>query len=686
MFLKKLRLILQSKSFYIAFFVVALVYVLFSYLFPVESKYDGNENNFKGILRKIVISSDYVKIEIMAKEKLSGTYYINQNDNILYEPGDKIEVTGTLVKPKHNTVPNLFDYHDYLKYRNQWWIMKVDNIKLVKENTSIYYKLKNKINNYLESFKSSNYLKTFLLGDQTSLDEEIVEDYREIGVSHLLAISGMQISLLGSSILILFKKIGIPEVISLIIVSSILLWYMFMLDCAASVVRATVFFCLLMLFKVLKIKTNTLYVFSLMISVILLFRPFIIFEVGFQYSVIICFFLIKFGDKIRTKSYLRQLLDISVLSFLVSLPITLYYFYQVNILGIIYNLFLVPFVSYIIFPFSLITFIFPFCDKILVFLVLLMENMALFFNNIAFGKLIFMKLNIIWIISYYLVFICFLKGRKGYGVLLSILVLFLYFYPNIFPKTDILMIDVGQGDSLLIRSNNQTMLIDTGGQISFSGNKSNIAKTKLIPLFKSLGIRKINYLVLTHGDYDHMGEASNLVNNFKVNKVVFNNDEFNQLEQDLIKLLDKKDIKYYKNIKELKIGDNKLYFLNNELYDNENDNSSVIYTEFNETKLLLMGDAGIEVEKDLLEKYNLKNIDIFKVGHHGSKTSSSKDFIDKIKPKYSIISVGKNNRYNHPNSEVLKALHDSTIYRTDINGSVMFKRKKDKLKIETCAP
>lgn len=99
-----------------------------------------------------------------------------------------------------------------------------------------------------------------------------------------------------------------------------------------------------------------------------------------------------------------------------------------------------------------------------------------------------------------------------------------------------------------------------------------------------------------------------------------------------------------------------------------------------------MGDAGIQKEKDILEKYNLKNLDFLKVGHHGSKTSSSKEFINDINPKYSIISVGKNNRYGHPNKEVLENLKDSKIYRTDEDGSVMFKIRNNKLKIETCSP
>ena len=183
-----------------------------------------------------------------------------------------------------------------------------------------------------------------------------------------------------------------------------------------------------------------------------------------------------------------------------------------------------------------------------------------------------------------------------------------------------------------------------------------------------------------------MGEAINLVENFKVEKVIFNCGEFNDLEKELIKVLVKKKIKYYSCINELDIDKNKLHFLQTKEYDNENDNSNVIYTELNGYKFMFMGDAGIEVEEDLIKKYNLQDIDVLKVGHHGSKTSSSIEFINEINPKYSIISVGKNNRYGHPNKEVLESLKESKIYRTDEDGSIMFKIKNSKLKNETCSP
>ena len=183
-----------------------------------------------------------------------------------------------------------------------------------------------------------------------------------------------------------------------------------------------------------------------------------------------------------------------------------------------------------------------------------------------------------------------------------------------------------------------------------------------------------------------MSEAINLIDNFNVEKVIFNCGSYNDLEKELIKVLDKKKINYYSCIKELNIDDNKLYFLQTKEYENDNNNSNVIYTELNGYKFMFMGDAGVDKEKDILDKYNLSSVDVLKVGHHWSKTSSCKSFINEINPKNSIISVGKNNRYGHPKESVLNILKNSKIYRTDRDGSIEIRINKHNRKIKTYSP
>ena len=486
----------------------------------------------------------------------------------------------------------------------------------------------------------------------------------------MLAISGMHISLLAGILAHILKKY---KNASHIIISLFLIFYAFLTNFTPSVIRAVALF----IFN----KIDSKKIIIILFCFLLIYNPYYIYNVGFLFSFIISFYLIIFKNIInKFKNYFSKLFITSTICFLVSIPILINNFYTINLFSPIINLIFVPFISFVIFPISLLTIFLPFLDNVLVLLINNLENLSIFFNNFNIN-LIMMKIPI-YIFIFYYVLITFVIMKPKYFYIL-IIVLLIHNNIRLFDRnSQITILDVGQGDSAFLDINNKNVLIDTGGVY---GSYS-IAINKTIPYLKSLGIKKLDYLVLTHGDYDHMGEAINLVESFKVEKVIFNCGEFNDLENELIKVLDKKKIPYYSCVKELNIDNNKLYFLNNKDYGNENDNSSVIYTELNNHKFLFMGDAGVEVEEDLIEKYNLQEIDILKVGHHGSKTSSSDLFIDQINPKYSIISVGKNNRYGHPNKEVLDNLKDSKIYRTDQDGSVMFKIKNNKLEIETCSP
>ena len=137
----------------------------------------------------------------------------------------------------------------------------------------------------------------------------------------------------------------------------------------------------------------------------------------------------------------------------------------------------------------------------------------------------------------------------------------------------------------------------------------------------------------------------------------------------------------------IKIGNIDFYIINPKYnMNNENDNSLVIYFTINNKNILYMGDSSSVVEERIINNYKIGKIDILKVGHHGSNTSSSKVFIDEIKPLNSVISVGKNNRYEHPNKETLEILKGSKIYRTDLNGSVLFRIESNKLQIKTFTP
>ena len=184
-------------------------------------------------------------------------------------------------------------------------------------------------------------------------------------------------------------------------------------------------------------------------------------------------------------------------------------------------------------------------------------------------------------------------------------------------------------------------------------------------------------MILSHGDEDHAGEVQNYLNNKRIKHLKINEGELSQFEE--------LALKYINNDKYEPKGV-EIDYLDTKIYDNENDNSLITYFVVDGYKFLSMGDASYVTEKELLKKYDIGKVDILKVGHHGSKTSSSIGFINEINPEYSIISVGKYNRYGHPSREALRNLSDSKIYRTDVYGSIMFRIKNNKLKIEMCIP
>ena len=694
LYTRKLKTVLQSRYLFKIIFLIFIAYaIIFTNIYKYKSIYKDNITNIKGIITKYNISNDKLTIYINNKETIIGTYYIKNKEesNYLsqYELGDTVLLNGTLYKPPNNTVPNTFNYKKYLYNNKIFYLININSIKKISNNTSILYYIKNNIKKHIDNIDKTGYLNIFILGDKNYIDKDILSNYQENGVSHLFSISGMHISLLATTLLFLLNKITYNNKLKYIIIILFLSFYLFLTNYSPSILRATITFIILAINKCYNLKIKNIDIILIVLIIIIIINPLYIYNIGLEYSYLISFTLVLYQRKIKTiKNKLLSSLYISYICFLVSLPISIYNFYQVNILSIFINIILIPFVSIIIYPLALISLIIPPILPIFSFFINILEYLNNTISKIDIFKLTLSKPNILVILIYYIFIYLSLYKRKYTIIILLIIIIhknYLYLDNNLLITT----LDVGQGDSIFMHlpNNKGNLLIDTGGIVSFNNkNTYSISDNKTIPYLKSLGISKLNYIILTHGDYDHMGEAINLVNNFKVEKVIFNCGEFNDLEKELIKVLDKKKIPYYSCIKELNIDKNKLYFLQTKEYDNENDNSNVIYTELNGYKFMFMGDASTATEKEIMNNYNLSDIDVLKVGHHGSKTSSDKEFINEINPKYSIISVGKSNRYGHPNKGVLDNLENSKINRTDEDGSIMFKIKNNKLKIETCSP
>lgn len=661
--MKRLRHILQSKHLIkIITIIIFIITLLYTNYYPFKSKYTKDDKEFIGIVTKYEVKEDKITIEIKAKEKLLITYKYQDKEfnNLSY--GDKIKVKGTLITPSKNTNQNTFNYQKYLYYKKIYYLVEATSINKIANNHNYLYTIKNTLYQKINKLKSSNYIKTLLFCDNT-LSKEIKESYRINGISHLFSVSGMHINFFVSIIYLYLNKITYNKRIKYLITNIFIITYLILFP-SSSLLRSAVMSILYSINYLLKLKIKKIDILLLTLGVSLLINPFIIYDLGYIYSYTITFFLVLSSSTLKKKNKINKIIYISLLSFIVSIPITIYNSFEINIISILLNIILVPIISIIILPLTILTYIFPILDSILYLFTNTLETISLFISKINITKIIFPKPSLLIIVLYYIIFLLSYQNKK-YFYLNIILLIIIYISPYLNSNFEVVMFEVGEADCHLIKYpyNKNTILIDTGK------NEYKI-KNEVIPYLKSIGIKKIDYLIITHGDEDHIGGSITLINNFQVKNVILNKGTFTDIEKELIKNLNKKKIPYQININKINLSNHTIYLLNNTKYNNENDNSIITYFTYQKYKFLYMGDASITTEDNLLENYNLNNISILKVGHHGSNTSSSKDFISQINPSISLISVGENNIYHHPNKEVINNLSKSRIYRTDINNMV----------------
>lgn len=675
----KLRTILLSKYLYYGIFLIALIYTSIILNIPKTSNYKTPPTTISGTITSLTIIDNYLKITLKSSTEsfiLSYTFKNTKEQEKFkktYHLGNEILVKGEATKPKNNSN---FNYQKYLERKNIYYLIKVKEYSLISSKQNIYYFFKERIAYHLHN---NSYLYTFIYGDKSYISKEVIRSYQTNGISHLFAISGMHITLLSSLILKLLKKLKVKENTSYFITIIFLLFYLLLVGPSASILRGVLFFILFSLNKIYYFYIKPFHLFLLVLSISLIFNPFFIYDLGFLYSFSISLALIETSSYLQG-NYFISLLKTSLISFLVSIPISLYNFSSLNFLSIIYNLFFVPLISIIIFPLSLILVFCPFLLPIYNFLINILESLSLFLSKISILTFTFKRINIIFYLLYYPLIILFINGlikkeRKQYLPLIIILLIH-YSYPFFLNETYVKVQDVGQGDSIIIHSNNCTILLDTG---TSTDNNYSLSANTTIPTLKKLGIKKIDYLLLSHGDKDHAGDALYLLEHFKVKNIYMNLGEKNYYEK---AIASKYDYHIAKEGTTINCGDLVLIQLNKE-FPEENDSSSIYYMKYNETSFLFMGDATTISERYIIENYELSNIDFLKVGHHGSNTSTSKSFYNTIRPKYSLISVGKNNKFGHPKKSVLDILSNSEIYRTDLNGSIDIKLNKNSYKIET---
>ncbi len=682
--MKNWRNILQSKKFFLILTIICFLVTLMAFLKKETPELDNQKTEMIGIIEDYSFDGDLLKMTIKGKEKIIAFYTIRseaEKEELLkkIQYGLTIRCEGTLKQPTENQIPNTFSYRTYLKTKQIFYIMILDKIE-IKRKPNFLYSIKNLVASRILKFTESPYLKAFFLGDSKDLNQE---ELRKNGISHLFAISGMHLAFFLSLWQKFFPKRGKNR----LILSFILFFYLFLVNFPPSFLRVILFYHLKELSSIWKINWNLYQLFWVTFCLMLFFNPFFLLNQGFQYS-----FLLSFGLLFLKKenSFFKNLIKTSCYLFFLSLPLNAIYQYECNFLSIFLNILFIPLLS-ILYPLAFFIFLFPgmsLCLKIFH----LFDGLNHIASTISFLTIIIPKVSFLFWLGYYFCFFIFWKTKKKkYMILIFLLLLGIKLMPYLDSKGYVIFLDVGQADAALWISPHRknTILIDTGGEVSYEKKEwakrkeKNYQAQNIITYLHSLGITKIDTCIFSHGDEDHMGNAKELLSHFKIKNMILNKGNVNELEQAVLEEGKKQKVNILNGISELKGEDYKIEFLNTKEYQNENDNSNVIYLEYSYFSFLFMGDASEEKEQDILKKYDIKNIFVLKVGHHGSKTSSSKSFIDKINPRYAIISVGENNRYHHPNKEVIDNLSHSQIYRTDQNGTIIVELEKKKYQIIT---
>ncbi|MBI5975767.1 DNA internalization-related competence protein ComEC/Rec2 [Staphylococcus canis] len=520
-----------------------------------------------------------------------------------------------------------------------------------------------------------------ITGQSQFLNDNYRATIRGLGISHLFAISGTHVGIFTLMLRSFLKRTPIPLLFVNGLLITVLLCFLIFTGFTPSAERAIIMTIIAVVFSKW-LYLASLHIFILTYMIISFIAPELHVHLGFQYSFAICFLLIFMQNSYLNTNFFKRLYLTSFLSILGTLAISYEHFNEFQWIGLISNLIFVPFYGIIVIPLSflvvliaiilpqlLFVFNLPFliiewCENILMRLFEPLTSLHIILSDIGeWGYLLLI------VLIFLLLCLC---SHHRYLTATCILFISILLISNIIvPHNDrMTMIDVGQGDSILFESRTgQTLMIDTGGQVeggSFRKNNSNIAEKRIIPLLKKRGVKTLDYLVLTHDHQDHIGELMHLTQYAEIKNVIINPNRFNQEKlAEVIKLADVEGfhIQSYLNLKEIKIGQLRFQFLNGDVKnsDNPNEHSIVTLATFNSYHILLMGDATDANEALLLKRYQFPEIDILKVGHHGSKTSSSAPFLNSVHPKIALISAGKHNMYHLPHPDIIKRLQEMQI-------------------------
>ena len=713
-----------------------LLIILIGFVFYLKGEWAGTHNHSKFPSSKTVFSIEYIQdplidgdlLKVQAKEnqyheKVLLRYQINSEEEkkILQNQsfyGCLCKVKGTLKKPSTAKNPNGFDYQRYLTTKDIFWVIDIQqsplqNCKPIKLSPSVFIKQLR--------FTGINYLKrnfpeeiaglsaALIFGDTTILDPELLSDYQRTGIVHLLAISGLHVSLFIGMIFYIGLRCGLTRQFMTNFLLLLLPVYVLFTGSSPSVIRSALMIALILIAGKWKhhLKLITIDAISLAFILFIFVSPMVIFDIGFQLSFLVSFAIVLAAPKILKKyqGNMAKMAATSVTAQLSAMPLLLYHYFQLSLIGIAANLLYIPLFSFVYLPAVYVLFVIQLLvgstPRILIFLVQkiieLSNKLIEVLGNMPYTNFIpgrpHTLINISYIILISSIFYIWESGpyfkKRVHLIVLGVTLVTLQPCWNwLNPYGEVTMIDVGQGDSILIHfpHGRGDYLIDTGGSLNFLEEKwkqqskpFEVGRDVVVPFLKGKGITKIDKLILTHGDMDHIGGASSILSELNVKQILMPSvTEPSETEQLITKEATRQGIPVLK----VSSGDtwhqseSNFYIVSpkKNFTGERNRGSITIVAEIGGISWFFGGDLDQEGEEAIIQQYPNLTIDVLKAGHHGSKTSSAEAFINQIKPKAALISAGEHNRFGHPHQEVLQRLEavNAKIYRTDQQGAITY--------------
>lgn len=720
-FLKKIRLLILT------FILVFLMGIrLYNYQNTAQTVLLGEETTFVIEVDRLTVTVDGDRLQFYGRikttdrqsseidEKIVVFYRIQSEEekkHFLQEDLPELMlVQGVLEEAESRRNFAAFDYRNFLKNQQIYWTLEANSLTAMQRPSSIFhpkewrYQVLTWVEKYLPN-KSAAYINMLLFSDKRQLSGDMQAHYKDLGVIHLLSISGMHITFFITMLRYLLLRLGIVRERLPLILLIMLPLYGILTAWGNSAFRAITQHCLKAIGELNDWPFDTLDYWAITLIMALFLNPNQIHSVGFQFSYTLSFCLYMLQDMPylnKWPTYLKKV-AISALLTLVSLPILTYHYFEVPYYGVIVNSLLTPFFMYFLLLGALICLfiaILP-LGPISNFVFSFYESGISIFERVVKGlgqwpNLTFIsgRLPHLAMAGLVIALLCFIseitaKQVKRRRLFLSLCVIACTLFSHrLNPTAQLMMIDVGQGDAMVYKEPfmRTITLIDTGGQLPFEEetwkrqeNPYHLGEKVVIPALKAQGIARIDHTIITHADWDHVGEIERIIAAIPVHQIVLT-------EQAMIDLQSAPDLflAIQANPHQL-LAENSMSQLSNGLYllapeanqQSKNDSSLIVYGKLGDDMWLFTGDMEERAEQAFVKRFPNLEVDVLKIAHHGSNTSTTEAFLEHYQPREALLSVGKNNWYGHPHSDVITRIVDRHIrlYRTDLQGAIKFSYK-----------